>query len=354
MLFAAISISGCDERSDATSSVSASSIVAPLKVNVSVVKRVESTTETVVVYGRLVPVRESRLGFEQGGKVKEVRKTTGDRVAEGDVIAFLESGELDKQREQLLTSLEQTRQRLRSATRETAASLQQQIRQVEGQGKGIETELKRRVIVAPFAGLVSEVKVQQGEIAAPAATFVVVVLDEPPQVVASLTEKMASRVLAGKTVWAGLGDRAVELKVKSSSEVRGPIPGKTIEFTIQETLPDDSWSYDDVVELRFREAVETPGCWLPLNALQGGIGDTWYVFAVVFNADANGNQDFRAEVRPVDIRLLQNGEAFVESVLTSGESVIVDGTHRIVPGQQVTPVTNSGQSFGLSREGSAK
>jgi len=332
---------------------SASPVIAPLSVNVSLVERVESTAKTVVFYGTLVPVRESRLSFERGGEVQEVRKTAGDRVAEGEVIAFLESGDLDKQRKQLLTSLEQSKQSLRSANRETAPPIQQQIGQLEGQLRGVEAELKRRIIVAPFAGLVSEIKIREGEIAAPSIPVAVIVTDEPPQVDASLAEKMASRVLAQKTVWAGLGDRAVELSVKSSSEIRGRTLGAKIVFTIQETLADDSWSYGDVVELRFREAVDESGCWLPLSTLQGGTDNGWHVFAVVSAADSSGKQSFQVERRPVDVRLLQNNQCFVEGSLTTGEFVIVDGTHRVVVGQQVTPVTKVGQLIESSEQGAA-
>lgn len=316
-------------------------------------ERVDSTTQTVVIYGTFVPVRESRLSFERGGKVQEVRKAAGDRVAEGDTIAFLESGELDKQRQQLRTSLEQAKQRLRSATPETAPPFQQQIGQLDEQLSGVEAELKRRVIVAPFNGLVSEMKVREGEIAAPSTPVVVVVTDEPPQVAVSLAEKMALRVLAQKTVRVGLGDRAVEFNVMSSSERFGPTRGTKIVFGIQETLPDDSWSYGEDVELRFREPVSASGCWLPLSALQKGTGEHWHVFVVAPTADATGKQAFRVERYPVAIRLLQNHLAFVESSLTVGEFVIVDGTHRVVAGQDVTPVTIVGQSIEPTQQGAA-
>ena len=124
-------------------------------------------------------------------------------------------------------------------------------------------------------------------------------------------------------------------------------------FTIQETLPDDSWAYGDVVELRFRAAVSKPGCWLPLNALQGGTDDGWYVFAVVPTADSSGKQSFRVERRPVEIRLLQDNQVFLESSLTTAEFVIVDGTHRVVAGQDVTPVTKAGQSIESDQQGAA-
>ena len=162
--------------------------------------------ETVVLYGTLVPVRESRLSFQRGGRIEQIHKVTGERVAEGDVIASLELQEVNSQRQQLLTSLEQSKQRLGSANRETAPPIQQQIAQLEEQLGDVETERQRRVIVAPFAGLVSEIKIQLGETATPSAAVVVIVAAEPPQIEASLAEQMASRVLSQKAIWANIGD----------------------------------------------------------------------------------------------------------------------------------------------------
>jgi multidrug efflux system membrane fusion protein len=348
-----VCVTGCDIQSGPTRSVPVSTVVAPLAVNVSVVERIETTMETVVLYGTLVPVRESRLSFQRGGRIEQIHKVTGDRVAEGDVIASLELQEVNSQRQQLLTSLEQSKQRLGSANRETAPPIQQQIAQLEEQLGDVETERQRRVIVAPFAGLVSEIKIQLGETATPSAAVVVIVAAEPPQIEASLAEQMASRVLSQKAIWANIGDRAVGLNVKSSSEIRGPTPGRKIVLSIQEELPNNSWTSGDVVELRFFETIDASGCWLPLGALQKATDADWYVFAIVPTADASDTQTFIVERQPVKIRLLQNNLAFVESSLNSGAFVITDGTHRIVVGQSVIPVTRDGQQIRSSEPGAA-
>jgi multidrug efflux pump subunit AcrA (membrane-fusion protein) len=345
-------VTGCDIESSASSSIAVSAVKTPLKVKVLTVDRVEVATETVVFYGTLVPVRESRMGFESGGTVEKILKVAGDRVVEGDVIALLDQSALHNQQEQIGSSLAQAKQRLRSASRETARPIQQQIAELEAQLAVIEAEVKRRVIVAPFTGIVSAITIQPGEIVAPSLPVVIVVADAPPQIAADLAESMAARVISQKTIWAALGDRAVRFTVKSSSEIRGPIPGRKMVFSVQDELPNDSWTYDDVVELRFRETVDISGAWLPLNAIQKR-GEGWYVIVVSPASDSGSRDTFTSERRPVDIRLLQDNRAFVESPLTTGEVVVTDGAHRIVPGQQVTPVMSIVQSMGADEQGAA-
>lgn len=314
----------------------------------------EATTETVVVYGTVVPVRESQLSFQRGGTVEEIRKVAGEKVVQADVIAVLDQSELDKQRQQLQASLEQSKRRLRAATRETTASIQQSISQLEGQLRGVEAALERGVIVAPFNGVISEVKLQQGQIAAPETPVIVIVGDEPPRISASLAQKMAARMLAQKTTWAGIGDRAVELKVESSSDIRGRVLGTNIVFEIQSELANDAWEYGDVVELRFRENLDTAGCWLPISALQRRAGDSWFVFTVQPSDSGSGTESFVVKRQPVTIQLLQNKRAYVDGELNSGAMVVVDGTHRIVNGQSVTPVRNAEQPIGPIQRGAGE
>lgn len=346
-----VCLTGCHNFDRDSLLVSQQAANVPLKVNVSKVVQAKEAVETVVVYGTLIPVQESRLSFQAGGTVQALRKNVGDVVAKGDVIAYLESDELGSRRKQVLAALKEAGQAPQSPSSAATASIPQNIEQLTRQLREVEAELERRVIVSPFAGVVSEVEVSVGEIAPPTVPVVVVVSDDPPKVAVKVTDEMSSRVLAQNRVWAGIGDRAVELQVESSSEIRSPTSGKMIIFEVQEDLPKGSWEYGDVVELRFRDLLDITGCWVPVNALQIGANNQWSVFVVVGLDGATGPDVFRVERRPVEIQLIQNNRAYVKSSLANDELVVVNGTHRIVEGQRVIPVPAAEQAVATLEQG---
>jgi multidrug efflux system membrane fusion protein len=69
------------------------------------------------------------------------------------------------------------------------------------------------------------------------------------------------------------------------------------------------------------------GLTVPLDAVQQGPQGP-YVFVV--------DADHKVSVRPVSLRESLNGEALIDSGLRDGETVVVRGQYRLVPGTIVT------------------
>jgi len=75
------------------------------------------------------------------------------------------------------------------------------------------------------------------------------------------------------------------------------------------------------------------GTVVPASVVQRG-PDGSYAFVI--------KQDLSVEVRPVQVALIEQGEALIDSGLQPGEQVVVDGQYRLQPGSHVKPTaTNS-------------
>jgi multidrug efflux system membrane fusion protein len=88
------------------------------------------------------------------------------------------------------------------------------------------------------------------------------------------------------------------------------------------------------VNARLLVTTRHDGIVVPASVVQRG-PDGSYAFVI--------KNDLSVEVRPVQVALIEQGEALIDSGLQLGERVVVDGQYRLQPGSHVklAPVTNS-------------
>lgn len=95
----------------------------------------------------------------------------------------------------------------------------------------------------------------------------------------------------------------------------------------------------EVARLELEETIEMAGFWLPVSALTRGERGLWSCFALI--RDGGGElAPFRAEPRTVEVLHTENTRVYVRGLLQPGERVVKNGTHRLVAGQPIRPVTS--------------
>jgi multidrug efflux pump subunit AcrA (membrane-fusion protein) len=335
-------ISGCNRENGSdlwASKIQAVSNASALTVNVLQVRRAEQVIETVVFFGTVKPNRQSQLGFERGGTIKNVFHEVGDQVKAGEKLAELEQEPLEIQKRDIEQALLVANQRLNSTDRGQVESAQQEIQVVERQLQGVKAELANGQIVAPFDSIVSERSFGPGELAGPRTPVFQVIETSQVLVETVLPRIIAESLQVDQSVWIDVGDLTVQAQFKFRSPVEFPVGSKIVTLKVTGQLKAESWSYGQIVKIRFFVPTENSGFWLPFSALSRESNGLWSALVVSKNVGASGgspgNDEPTVSRKMLELVQLENEWGLARGALVDGEFVIVDGLHRIVPGQRV-------------------
>lgn len=314
---------------------------AVLSVNVIVASKQNQTIETAVFFGKLKPNRESRLGFGRGGTLKSVFKTLGDEAKAGEKIAELDQDQLQTQKTTVEAAIEELKQSAASGGEEPQGLDTQELQQLEAQRLAIEMELAHGIINAPYDCLVSNQNVDIGSLVGQQTPVVQIMEKSPIMAETDLPHEIANGLDIGQPVWVGVGNQAVQAQIKTRSPIESSFGSRSVSMEILDDMG-SNWSFGQIVEIRFLTPTANSGFWVPLSALQRESNGLWSIYAVTGNDDAgqsDSEQDgLQVQRRIVDMVQLEDDWALVQGAIQEGERIIVDGSHRIVPGQSVTPV----------------
>lgn len=309
--------------------------------------------------GRVESTQQAIMGFERSGTLQLATVDDGASVEKGQLLAQLDDERLQAQRSEATATVErakadarlakvsekrierlvkdklESQQRLDEA-REQAASAQAFVTQVEASLLRIDVELQKSKIYAPFDGTVITRHVDPGSVvnlgqsvfilqekgAAEARfamgadqAFQLNVGDEFALQVPALTRNSQSRA-------------SVNATVKSISNARN-LNTRTVDVIFR--IQDDAFVLSgDLVTLSLPQTINESGVWLPKSALASGVRGLWTVYTV------SGAGDER-KIIPKFVSILYHtaDHAYVSGTLVEGDFVVVQGVHRLVPGQVV-------------------
>ena len=93
-----------------------------------------------------------------------------------------------------------------------------------------------------------------------------------------------------------------------------------------------------VARLQLTETINASGYWLPITALVERNRGLWscYVLEKPKDLIASDKSAFQVSQKTVEILHTQNDHVLVRGTLQPNHQVIIDGIHRLVPGQLVT------------------
>ena len=334
----------------------------PIRVSTTQAEPLSGYQSSRVYAGRTVAARSSRLGFNRGGALAEVLVDIGDVVADGDVLARLDTAALAASEAQALADValgdanleaaraeaqlaRNTERRVRKLHQDGHAS-KQELDEVVLNGKSryaavrvaqaqraraaaalrsIRVALDESVIKAPYAGVVQSRSADEGAQMAPGQTLIKLVehgvveahVGVPTSVAADLEPATRYTVQWDGTLLAG-ELRSVLPEVDASTRTVTAV----LKLDGTERMP-----LGEVVELVVKRAVPEPGYWLPVSALTESDRGLWGVYVV--------NPERRVERRLVEILHTESDRAYVRGTLVAGDAVVQSGVHRIVPGQLV-------------------
>lgn len=310
-----------------------------------------SYTETVRYVGRLEAARQTALGFERAGLVTKVHRDEGDRVSEGDVVASLDTAQLEASRKQLEAQIRQLEARLELAhlTHERQSTLRKngwspeqrldeaasardaltaEIDRVRAQIESIDIDIVKSQLKAPFDGVVASRSIDEGAVIAAGTPILTVLEDGHRQLRVGLPPEVAAKLDGAKTYQVRTQTGVVDARLYASRpDLQSATRTVTALFDVE---TQDATPFGEIVTLMLEREIEERGAWVPLVALQEGDRGLWSLLTV---AEEDGQPVVKREA--AEVLHVDGAHAYVRGTFAPGASAIANGTNRVVPGQFV-------------------
>jgi multidrug efflux system membrane fusion protein len=329
--------SGVFGRTETPDDAPQASVAAPLfKVAVLPVA-VEPHAQEIVLSGRTEADRKASAVARSSGSIVELTVRRGDIVAEGDVIATLsdEAREaqvaqaqalVEQRRTDLATKLQLIKRGVTPANQKN--ELEANLRAAEAALAQAEAERERGTVLAPIAGVVSDVPVAQGQALQVGARVADVIALDPMLAVVEVAERQLAGVKAGdraevRLVTGQTAEGVVRFVSPTASETT-----RTYRVDVEIENPDGAIPDGVTAEIAFKLA-PVPAVAVPRSAL-------------TFSAEgALGLRLVKADgtVGSVAVRIVEDApQAVWVAGPEDGARIIVEGQDFVKDGQRVEPV----------------
>jgi RND family efflux transporter MFP subunit len=301
--------------------------------------------------GQIEAAAQTDLGFELGGRVTEVLVEEGDLVAEGAVLARLDTTALVPERKALEAELagmvadaELARLTLarndvlaergfRSAAaqddaRLTLARAEAGMDAVRARIAGVDVRLAKSVLVAPFAARIGTRMADRGQTVASGQPVMMLFDAGPAQARVGLPPDLAAGLTAGDAVQVEVGGAVHPALIL---QVRPDLDPNTRSRSVVLTLPETSAPVlGDTVALIVDQTVAEPGFWAPLGALREGVRGSWSVMAIETTPEGD-----RTVLAAVEVIHSDGAQVYLRGTLPPGARIVAEAPDRLAPGQLV-------------------
>ncbi len=239
---------------------------------------------------------------------------------------------------------------LQAGTRpEQTAAQQAVIQQLDAEIADLDITIAKSTITAPFSGTVGERRMDEGTVVEVGQPVVRLVEGASPEVEIGVPAKIALQLQPGSQEQVQIGEVTYQATIASlKPEVNPATRTRNVILTLDPSAR-RSVVPRQVARLQSKQTIPANGFWLPTTALVRGEKGLWscYVLGAADQTNADSEpKSYAVERRDVEVLHTEGdasstGEALrvlVRGTLQPGDTVIIDGTHRIVPGQLVQAI----------------
>ncbi|MEL7499894.1 MAG: HlyD family efflux transporter periplasmic adaptor subunit [Planctomycetota bacterium] len=286
--------------------------------------RIEATS---IFYGKVAPRRKKTFVFGINGVLDSIVQI-GQLVPANAPVAQLDTETLEQLRTEIQTAINTPDNGLDA---EAIAARQRQLQQIE-------TQLADSVLSASFDGVVEKTFFVEGD-AVPANRPVVTLVERSQaRVEIELPTRVAEILSIGQVVEFTIADQRMMGRCAEKSISESTVGNRMLKFDLLLLEPDrPTVNFGQIAELRLVSESSDLAFELPLTAVARTSTGLWSVLKVSESSDGN------ADVERVLVRVLytSSDRVYIDGELAPDTRIVVDGLHRVVPGQTVTPISDS-------------
>lgn len=282
--------------------------------------------------------------LEQELELQRTQRARREYLYERGAISRETLDEFTYGQETLQARLDQARSRLQelqNGTRsEQILAQQATVRQLDAAIADLDVTIGKSTLRSPFAGVVSARAVDEGTVVSTGQPVVELVENAAPEARIGMPTNVANQLQVGEPQTIRLGpDRYTGTVAAVLPEVDPNTRTQVVVFQLdQSAIPRLNPGQTARVELP--RTIPTDGVWLPNAALTQGIRGLWNAYVLTSTENSNSQSANTYEIQPQTVEILhEDGDrVLVRGTLQPGDRVVANGTHRLVPGQQVRPL----------------
>jgi RND family efflux transporter MFP subunit len=309
-------------------------------------------------YTGVVSARQhADVGFEMGGKLAKVMQDEGAVVAQGALLAAMDTELLEIEKQQLKAQIIETQARLRlsvnSLERQRSLklsgfssaqrldelstekrSLEASMDQLQAAVASVDSRIRKSVLHAPFAGVVTRRFVDQGTVVGAGTAVLRLQQEGLMEARVGVPTKVIKDLVPDQMMSIRLNDQLLQARVLAIGADVHPV---TRTIAIRLALPVGTQGVNgDLVFLEISERVSGKGFWVPSESITDGVRGMWRSYALVPDLGSEqGFETYKIEARDVEVEYANESQVFIRGALISGERIVSGGLHRFAPGQRV-------------------
>ncbi|MEM9539257.1 MAG: efflux RND transporter periplasmic adaptor subunit [Cyanobacteria bacterium P01_E01_bin.42] len=220
---------------------------------------------------------------------------------------------------------------LAGTRKEQVAAQSARVQQIDANIRGIDVELSKSILRAPFSGQVSQRFLDEGAIAGTGTPVLTLVEQGQLEARIGIPSDRADSLAIGTQQLVEIGDRTYQGRV-SALLPELDSTSRTVTAVIQLESASDL-RVGETARLNLSETQNAEGFLLNSTALIPGERGLWSVYVL---GEAGEKPDvYQVARRDVEVLHAEGDRVLVRGTLQAGDRVILDGTHRIVSGQWI-------------------
>jgi multidrug efflux pump subunit AcrA (membrane-fusion protein) len=284
--------------------------------------------------------------LEKELELKEIQRSRREFLYQEGAISQEQRDEFVTQEESLTARLNeaesQLEELLNGTRKEEIAAQQATVQELEARIEDIEVTLSKSVLKAPFDGIVSKRYIDEGTVIQTGEAVIRLVENAVPEARIGVPTAMTDELPLGSSHTVTIDSREFTASVTAIVPEIDP-ETRTQEVILELDRSAITQTYPgQTVRLTRNQTIETEGYWLPLSALTKGVRGLWTAYVVVESFDEKG---WEVQQQAVEI-LHQNADrAYIRGTLQPNDQIVASGTHRLVPGQNVSVINQSPLTF---------
>lgn len=318
----------------------AKSVLIPIVTGSKVV--VEDFVHRVEVPGTVETDQNALINAESSGSIKRIHVKEGQRVSKGQTLITIDSEILSSTMEELKTSLEladymfEKQQELK----DQGVGVEIEYEQAKNQKLSLEKKIKtlgsqrgKTIVRAPFSGVVDDIMVSQGEMAAPQIPLLRIVNNSKVTINASLSENLLGKVNVGTKVemkFPSLNDTVITSVITNKGNYIDPT-NRT--FRIQIALDKNTLLLPNMfAEINVTDFVQKDAIVIDAESILQDTDNNNYVYRLTL---ADNGEVYNVEKVFIDVIKKFEGNAAISGAIKDGDLLVVKGAKGITASDQV-------------------